>query len=286
MSLCDILGFRMTDRVYTDLDFFQGHPALLLIHQGETFHFPRHTHRHFFEFVFQFEGHAVHTVNDTEVQLKPGSVLAIREKDVHELRCENFYFANLMIRTHFWDSWTKNNGIDADLFSGAKDFWLIQMGNKKSRLLEKELKVFFRFMHSKLSTLFLSRFLTFWLSESMLETLNPDTAFEQQPLWFTRAIEYIDNQLTEAIDVPSLASRLDISREHLSRSFKSLTGHSPSAFIRAKRLDAARQALVQSPDAITEIALKYQFIDLPYFYRQFKERFGLSPGQIRKQFYS
>jgi len=82
--------------------------------------------------------------------------------------------------------------------------------------------------------------------------------------------------------VDELASELALSRRQLSRKFQSIIGLSPGEFIRSVRLKRAAQLLKSSQYNISEIADRVGFNTIKYFNSNFKDEFGLTPTEYRK----
>ncbi|MFE7976159.1 helix-turn-helix transcriptional regulator [Streptomyces shenzhenensis] len=59
-------------------------------------------------------------------------------------------------------------------------------------------------------------------------------------------------------------------------------GESMSAYIRERRLELARQALLASRLSVSEIAAYWQFADGSHFSRAFKQRYGLTPTEYAR----
>jgi signal transduction histidine kinase/DNA-binding response OmpR family regulator/ligand-binding sensor domain-containing protein len=91
------------------------------------------------------------------------------------------------------------------------------------------------------------------------------------------------NMDNSEFSVEKLASGLAFSRRQLSRKFQSITGLSPSEFIRSVRLKRAAQLLKDSHYNISEISDMVGFGSVKYFNMNFKEEFGLTPTQYRTQ---
>ncbi|WP_134679175.1 helix-turn-helix domain-containing protein [Paracoccus ravus] len=87
-----------------------------------------------------------------------------------------------------------------------------------------------------------------------------------------------------ALDLDALAGDLGVSRRTLQRAFTRQGGSVTGALL-AARLDLARSRLVALNDrdrgGIAAIAYDCGFNDLSHFYRAFRSRFGMPPGQAR-----
>nr|WP_221381570.1 helix-turn-helix domain-containing protein [Actinoplanes polyasparticus] len=80
-----------------------------------------------------------------------------------------------------------------------------------------------------------------------------------------------------------LARELNVSLRTLQRAFAA-EGDSVSAYLRARRLAEARKALTVPTlsgyrPGISEVAARWQFADASHFSREFRRRYGMTPGQ-------
>ncbi|MGG8495833.1 hybrid sensor histidine kinase/response regulator transcription factor [Tenacibaculum sp. TC6] len=86
----------------------------------------------------------------------------------------------------------------------------------------------------------------------------------------------------ENFGVPQLATSMNLSRVHLYRKMKNLTGVSPSKYIRKVKLDQAKHLLKEKELTIAEIAYKTGFKDPSYFTKVFIEEYGKAPSTYRE----
>ncbi|MEM1219198.1 MAG: ATP-binding protein [Bacteroidota bacterium] len=90
-----------------------------------------------------------------------------------------------------------------------------------------------------------------------------------------------DNLSDDAYGIPEVCRGLGISRVHLHRKLKALTGESTSQYIRNYRLRKAKTLLKTEDLNISEVAYSVGFKDPAYFSRTFSELFGESPSESR-----
>lgn len=96
------------------------------------------------------------------------------------------------------------------------------------------------------------------------------------------ATEYIESHLTEVdLNVETLSSAMNMSRSYLYKRILSLTGHTPSEFIRLIRLRYAEQLLRKSQLTVSEITFKVGFPNTRSFTKFFKDMYGVLPSQYK-----
>ncbi len=100
---------------------------------------------------------------------------------------------------------------------------------------------------------------------------------------FAPAIERIQKDYSEAIDVEELAKMSSLSSSQFRKRFKELFRLPPQQFIQKVRLQAACHLLDSTDDPLSEIALKCGFCDQSYFTRQFRSFFDTSPKRYRER---
>ena len=96
-----------------------------------------------------------------------------------------------------------------------------------------------------------------------------------------RARIFAEEALGEPLSLARVAREAALSPFHFHRLFRSAFGETPSAFIRRRRLERAREALLSTDKPVTEICLDAGFSSLGSFSTLFRARFGASPRQLR-----
>jgi transcriptional regulator GlxA family with amidase domain len=79
------------------------------------------------------------------------------------------------------------------------------------------------------------------------------------------------------------AESLGMSRMHLNRRLRSLTGQSTHQFIQEMRLESARTALVTQSLPVSAIAAEAGFKSVSQFTTAFRFRYGAPPAEYRRQ---
>ncbi|QZT38872.1 AraC family transcriptional regulator [Halosquirtibacter xylanolyticus] len=99
-----------------------------------------------------------------------------------------------------------------------------------------------------------------------------------------QVMNYLDQNISEDLTNPILASEARMSTNAFTRLFKEETGISPQQFVKKKRIDHACILLHHSEKTIDEIAILCGFADRYHFSRIFKQHTTQSPAKYRRQF--
>lgn len=98
--------------------------------------------------------------------------------------------------------------------------------------------------------------------------------------FLNEVIEYINANLSCELSLDLLSEKFFISKNHLNRIFKASTGVTVWEYIKLKRLIFARNSILAGSSAI-EACQNSGFNDYSAFYRAYKDRFGVSPKNIK-----
>jgi AraC family transcriptional regulator len=97
-----------------------------------------------------------------------------------------------------------------------------------------------------------------------------------------RVTEYVDADLTATITLDEMAGVAALSPFHFARVFKATTGLAPHRFVTARRLEAAKAALLTSDVSVVRVAHAVGFSNVSHFRRVFRRELGLTPGELRR----
>lgn len=102
------------------------------------------------------------------------------------------------------------------------------------------------------------------------------------PVFFRRAIDFVDANIDLPISVSDMADRAGFSRYHFIRLFKKTAGMTPRQFIIHRRLEKAREMLVSTESELAEVSYASGFSSQSHLCYMFKREFGVSPGVYRR----
>ena len=102
-----------------------------------------------------------------------------------------------------------------------------------------------------------------------------------EPRAVALAKDLLAARLGEPPSLEELAAQVNLSPFHFARVFRRATGLPPHAWLKQRRLEQAR-ALLRSGCAPLQVAMQLGFADQSHLSRQFKQSYGVSPGEYRR----
>ena len=124
--------------------------------------------------------------------------------------------------------------------------------------------------------------------------LNPEISKPQRPAIIKQLscrnafLQKVEELIHENIDesefgIAHLCEAMHLSYMQIFRKIKTLTGASPTTFIRKVRLKKAKELLLTTDLNISEIAYDMGFTDPNYFSRVFSKEFKMAPSAMRNR---
>ncbi|MBQ9384375.1 MAG: AraC family transcriptional regulator [Ruminiclostridium sp.] len=99
---------------------------------------------------------------------------------------------------------------------------------------------------------------------------------------FQKSIEYIEQNLSETLDIGDIAAKAALSPFYYQRIFGALCGLTVGEYIRARRMTLAAQELARSDEKVIDIAVKYGYDSPDSFAKAFQRFHGITPSQARE----
>jgi len=96
-----------------------------------------------------------------------------------------------------------------------------------------------------------------------------------------RVVSRVERSLTEPLALDELSAEAYLSKFHLHRVFRALTGYPLAEYVRRRRLSESLELLRDDTRSILEVALASGFAHEQSYGRAFKNRWDLSPGSWR-----
>jgi AraC family transcriptional regulator len=93
--------------------------------------------------------------------------------------------------------------------------------------------------------------------------------------------EYVRDNLAERLSLAAMSGVVGLSKRHFLRAFKQATGMTPHRFVLHLRMEEAKRRLIETSDAMTEVAFASGFGSSQQFATSFRSATGITPSTFR-----
>ncbi|TDQ36238.1 AraC family transcriptional regulator [Aureibacillus halotolerans] len=140
-----------------------------------------------------------------------------------------------------------------------------------------------RLYEGRLSTLLVQLLFTIHsLSHAKLEMLPPQESERHKHV--DAAAAWVQNYFQRPISLNDMASSLNISKYHMCRTFKEVTGMTIMKYLMSVRVNRAKYLLEMDPSkSILDVTLESGFENASHFSRAFRQHANMTPSQYRKR---
>ncbi len=238
------------------------------------------------------EGEGLYILADQTFHAKAGDLFLVRPNEQHcvptitspELRSYNFYITSY----YLWNVCSEylKPGIQSLLIG---DTPIIHCFSGKSKYVEQIRALCEQETQPRAQDLGKIRFLMLSLMESITEEMAASQRYEKSGSTVTaehlngvqKAIQYINNHLTEDVSLEQLAKCTNLSRTYFSVIFKQVTGVTPYEYLILRRIEHSLELLRGQDVSIAEVASRCGFNSITNFNRLFKNATGMAPREYR-----
>lgn len=247
-----------------------------------TENFELHYHN-YFEFFITISDNVVHIINGHKQLLPAHSLVFVRPGDVHTYTKEgNFSFINVTFTVDTFEKLSLYFGKSIDQLLNSKmppatilddqDFnHVINRLNSLNTIdIHDKQKMQLRMK------IILTEILSYFI-DSHIEKTN-----ESIPLWLSELTGFAKEAENINMTLDDMATKTGKSREHISRSFKKHYGITASEFMNEHKLNYCANLLLNTNLSVIDICFECGFQNLSWFYRKFKDKFGITPVDFRK----
>lgn len=239
-------------------------------------------HEHDFHEVFWIDdGEGWHLVNGERRHLSPGALTLVRSDDRHGFQADegkSFRLVNVAFPRKTWSylvrRYAPRDGDPMSMALSSREFFLSPPSLTELGIMTTELVGGARGAES------VERFLLNLLY--LLSVARPAaTTAAEVPAWLREACRGIGDPRVFPEGTAALVRLSGRSAEHVAREVRRWLGKTPTDVVNDARLTHAASRLTETDDAILRIAFDCGFENVSHFYRLFRTRHGVTPGQYR-----
>lgn len=241
-------------------------------------HEATHHYHHAYEVYYLKEGECNYFIGNRSYQVEAGDLILIPEGTIHRTNYNGIAHTRLLIncsREYLPESLRERIYSLDHLY--------------RNRDAEKEIdEVFAKIEHEyENADIFSAEALKCYTAELffiLLRNKNEHQGEMDEQHLVAQSLTFIRDNYMNDVKLTSVAKKLSVSPEHLSRLFKKETGFGFNEYLTIVRLQKAEQMLKNEPGrAVCEVAYACGFNDGNYFSYKFKSVYGVSPSKIKGQ---
>ena len=240
-------------------------------------------HHDFYEIYFFLSGAVDYWVEGRTYRLRPGDLMLIHPMQLHRpiITADTAYERIVLwIDKHYLENLSPDGSILLSAFEGGS-VNIFRPSPLQRTELSGRLSALVRESYSKEPGANLCAKGIFLQCLVEISRLSQRTAKgkEEMPELTAKVLSFISEHYNRELSLEQISDHFFVSKYHLSHQFSKDTGISIYRFILLKRLQAARQMLIdgKSPG---EVYIECGFKDYSNFYRAFKAEYGISPRKI------
>ncbi len=248
---------------------------------------PAHWHNEF-EMIRILKGHFDLYINNTVIFLSEGDIAFINCKELHrgtpyDCKYECIVFDLQLLRDinkDLYISYLEPLTIgtfeikNSDKLKNCEAYGVIQN-------LFDTLKLKQPFFKLKVLSYIYAIIELFYTEDLVIENVTSKKLLKQSSI-ITNIMHWIDDNYTENITLPLLASKAGLSQSYLCKIFKEYTGKSPIEYVNSVRIENICIEINEGQKNITAIATNNGYNDISYFCKVFKKQVGISAKQYAK----
>lgn len=256
---------------------------------GTEDRFNPHCHEYYEVFV-TVRGTAQHWVNGDVYSLPEGSLVFIRPDDIHSfvydgekddnIEYVNFCFTKETAKELF--SYLSESFPSHILEKAQLPPTMVVSQEEKQRILSLVSQLYSINWEDKdmlkiRARVILADIITKFSEKSLIREK------EKLPVWLIALFGNMENPENFIAGTEKMVELSKRSKEHLCRTMKKYVGVTPSDYVNNLRINYAVNLLINTYAPVIDICYETGFQNLSHFYRCFKKKEGISPGEFRRR---
>lgn len=259
-------------------------------------HFPPHTHN-YIEVIYMCQGSTTHVVNGNRVILEQGDLLFLSQNAVQEILpagkddiAVNFIVLPEFFNTAFSMMGAEDNQLKEFLVGALCDrdeetsylYFHIADVLPVQNLIENMVWTIFYNSSNKRSCNQITMGLLFLQLLNYMDKMEAGGRKYDAEIMAT-VLSYIEDHYKEG-KLSELAEEMKVNIYWLSREIKKKSGKTYKELLQERKMKQAVYLLTSSALPVTDIIESVGYDNTSYFYRKFKEKYGMSPKKYRINF--
>lgn len=271
---------------------------MVSIHRHDRFMaFDWHKHD-YIELIFVYSGSIRQEIEKKEIELNKGEILLLDMNVKHKIAVagEGDIAINILLKKEFFD-WVfmahfSKNDIIFDFIAKAiydnkksKQYLLFRTSQNQG-VWDLMIKILMEYYEPKIGMdTAIRSYIALLFTELFRDyrkNLNQKIVNEIDTTINSEVISFID-QNYKTITLAETAEHFSFNVDYMGKLIKNITGNSFTSFIKEKKLEQACCLLKLSQGSVIEIVNEIGYSNVSYFYKQFRQKYGVTPDEYRNK---
>ena len=223
-------------------------------------------------------------MRNSTYDLKSEELIFVNSNIIHSLDVRESFVIEIVVDTAYFSIY--NPGFDNIIFDDEP--LNVEKYGDKIDTLKKSIKSILKIYNKNSSNNYLVllnlmiSFAEFLMTNYMVDKNHKFSYIGYNNDKVRKAIEYIDLNYSDEINLNKMSRILGMNSQYLSRFFKQHLGVGFLTYLNKIRVKKSLKCLLNTNKSILEIAIDYGFNDSKNYTRAFKQEFSITPGEYRK----
>jgi AraC-like DNA-binding protein len=255
--------------------------------------FPEHRHN-YIEMMYVCKGHITHCIDHKEILMEKGDLILLNQQVSHSVKKAGYddLGVNFIALPEFFDiplQMLHENHVLADFLVSTlrqKDqqpqylIFHLEEDDAIENLMENMISSMLKEEEQEDVINQYSMGLVFLQLLKHMDRLTGNSSKSYEEIVVESTLKYIHTQYKEG-SLSRIAEDFHQSLSSMSKLIRQNTGYTFQELLQRRRFQKAVMLLMETDLAVEEIAAAVGYENLSYFYRQFKERYGMTPRKYR-----
>ncbi|PKM50398.1 MAG: AraC family transcriptional regulator [Firmicutes bacterium HGW-Firmicutes-7] len=298
-SLKDVFSREAIDANWIiNIDKLVKEDELVSIHRHDRFmEFDLHSHD-YIELIFVYSGTIKQVIERKDIELKKGEILLLDMNVKHKISVagEEDIAINILLKKEFFDwvfmSHFSKNDIIFDFIAKAiydnkktKQYLLFRT-SENNIIWDMMIKILMEYYEPKIGMdTAIRSYIALLFTELFRDyrhNLNQKIVSQIDITINSEVVNFIDKNY-KTITLAETAEHFNFNVDYMGKLIKNITGNSFTSFIKDRKFEQACCLLRHSQDSVTEIVNNTGYSNVSYFYKQFKQKYGVTPDEYRNK---
>ena len=245
-------------------------------------------HRHdYLELIFVFRGTVISKSREEIVLMKTGDIWISNFHQEHSMVCSdgevtliNICLSKELLRTDLYQHFLSEKHIISEFLENP-DHVFLYFPAKHHKMTDQILEVLLTTLNNdKVAETSIQAFVLFLLSEL---SINPEYKFDVIDRRMVDILAFMEEHY-QNVSIKSMAKYFGYTENYLTRFIKKQSGQNASKLIMDIKFSKACELLIDTDLTIDMISEAVGYQSMAYFYRFFKNYYGITPRQYRERY--